>query len=72
MLMILPLMEENLRNTNMKTIMTALPTICICMVLLACSTVTKKKFFETKAKAEKGDIVAQYTLGRCTGVVKGC
>ena len=50
-------------NHNMKTIMTALPTICICMVLLACSTVTKKKFFETKAKAETGDTVAQYNLG---------
>ena len=50
-------------NPNMKTIITALPIICICMVLLACSTVTKEKFLETKAKAETGDTVAQYNLG---------
>ena len=50
-------------NPIMKTIMTALPTICICMVLLACSTVTKEKLLETKAKAETGDTVAQYNLG---------
>ena len=50
-------------NPNMKTIMTALPIICICMLLLACSTVTKEKFLKTKAKAETGDSVAQYNLG---------
>lgn len=50
-------------NPNMKTIMTALPIICICMVLLACSTVTKEKFLKTKAKAETGDSVAQFNLG---------
>ena len=50
-------------NPNMKTIMTALPIICICMVLLACSTVTKEKFLKTKAKAETGDSIAQYNLG---------
>ena len=50
-------------NPNMKTIITALPIICICMVLLACSTVTKEKFLETKAKAETGNTVAQYNLG---------
>ena len=50
-------------NPNMKTIMTDLPIICICMVLLACSTVTKEKFLKTKAKAETGDSVAQYNLG---------
>ena len=47
----------------MKTIMTALPIICICMVLLACSTVTKEKFLKTKAKAETGNSVAQFNLG---------
>lgn len=50
-------------NPNMKTIMTALPIICICMVLLACSTVTKEKFLKTKAKAETGNSVAQFNLG---------
>lgn len=50
-------------NPNMKTIMTALLVICLSMVLLACSAVPKEKFWETKAKAETGNTVAQYNLG---------
>ena len=48
---------------DIKSTLTALLTICLCMVLLACSAVPKEKFLETKAKAETGNIVAQYNLG---------
>ena len=47
----------------MKTMLTSLLAICLCMVLLACSAVPKEKFLETKAKAETGNTVAQYNLG---------
>ena len=47
----------------MRTMLTSLLTICLIIVLLACSPLPKEKFWETKAKAETGNTVAQYNLG---------
>ena len=46
----------------MKTTLTALLAICLCLPLMG-DDAAKKKFEETKAKAEKGDKIAQFNLG---------
>ena len=46
----------------MKTTLTALLAICLCLPLMG-DDAAKKKFEETKAKAEKGDKIAQFSLG---------
>ena len=46
----------------MKSTLTALLAICLCWALMG-DDVAKKKFEETKAKAEKGDAKAQTNLG---------
>ena len=46
----------------MKSVLTALLAICLCLPLMG-DDAAKKKFEETKAKAEKGDAVAQSLLG---------
>ena len=46
----------------MKTTLTALLAICLCLPLMG-DDAAKKKFEEMKAKAEKGDAKAQYNLG---------
>ena len=47
----------------MKSVLITLLTICLCQSLMS-DDVAKKFFENTKTKAEKGDAVAQYTLGR--------
>ncbi|MBL68505.1 MAG: hypothetical protein CMO74_08675 [Verrucomicrobiales bacterium] len=46
----------------MKSALTALLAICLCLPLMG-DDAAKKKFEETKAKAEKGDKIAQFNLG---------
>ena len=46
----------------MKTTLTALLAICLCLPLIG-DDAAKKKFEATKAKAEKGDAEAQNSLG---------
>ena len=48
----------------MKTTLTALLAICLCLPLMG-DDAAKKKFEETKAKAEKGNENAQFILGYC-------
>jgi TPR repeat protein len=48
----------------MKTALTTLLSICLCLPLMADDELKDTAFFETtKALAEKGNIQAQYTLG---------
>ena len=57
----------------MKSALLALLTICLCLPLIG-DEAAKKKFEETRAKAEKGNVMAQYNLGvayvRGIGVMK--
>ena len=46
----------------MKSTLTALLAICLCLPLMG-DDAAKKKFEETKAKAEQGDASAQFNLG---------
>ena len=46
----------------MKSVLLALLTICLCLPLMG-DDAAKKKFEETKAKAAKGDKIAQFNLG---------
>ena len=46
----------------MKTTLTALLAICLCLPLMG-DDAAKKKFDETKAKAEKGDAITQNKVG---------
>ena len=47
----------------MKTVLTTLLAICVCLVIGCGQGGEAKKFEKTKAKAEKGDAIAQTNLG---------
>ena len=51
------------RVAHMKTTLTALLAICLCLPLMGDDAAKKKEFEKTKAKAEKGDKIAQNILG---------
>ena len=55
----------------MKTTLTALLAICLCLPLMGDDAAKKKEFEETKAKAEKGNAAAQFNLGLMYASVKG-